>query len=128
MKKEKITISSPDDLNKHLQHTSPATWIVLGLSIAVMVAFFAWSMLAKLTIKVIGKANIASGVVTLNVKAADLEKLKEGQKVYIADKEGTILSFNDKQPVVSTFTLSDGEYDYTIVIKEMRPADFLLGK
>ena len=128
MKKQEIRISNPEEFNKHLQHTSTVTWIILGLVTALLISFFVWSCIYKLTIKLTGKADISGGEVTLHVKDSDLKKLQVGQKVYIENKEGQILSFLDKQPVVSTFELSDGEYTYNVVIGEMRPVDFLLGK
>lgn len=128
MKQKQARITGPEDFNKHLQHTSPVTWIVLGLTTAILVAFFAWSFLFKLTIKIMGKANITSGAVTLHINSADLAKIKVGQKVYIGDKQGEILSFNDDQPVVTPFELSDGEYTYKIIIGEKTPISFLIGK
>ena len=128
MKKQQVKISSPDEFGKFLKYTSPSTWIILGLVIALMVGFFAWSILYKLTIKIMGKADVSGGEVTLHVKDADLKKLDVGQKVYIQGKEGQILSFNDEQPVVSTFELNDGEYTYSVVIGQKRPIDFLLSK
>lgn len=127
--KEQVRISNPDELNKYLQHTNPLTWVLLGLVIALLVAFFAWSFIYKLTIKVIGKADVNSGVVTLHVKEADLGKIKVGQKVYIDKYVLTISSIEDKEPVVSdTVPLEDKSYNYTIVIGETRPIDFLLNK
>ena len=101
MKKQQIRISNQEEFNKHLQHTSTTTWVVLGAVIVALVSFFAWSILYKIDIKLMGKANIASGAVTLELKESDLSKLKVGQKVYIEQKEGEILSFQDDQPVVS---------------------------
>ena len=128
MKKQQIRISNQDELNKHLQYTSPFTWIALGLIVALLAGFFAWSFLFKLTIKLTGKADVENGAVTLHLENSDLGKLKVGQKVYIAELEGEIISFNDDQPVVSSFALENGEYTYKIVIGEMRPIDFLLSK
>ena len=129
MKKQVQTISSPEELNKHLQRTSPSTWIVLGSVVGLLLGFFVWSFVYKFKTKITGSATIVSQEVTLNVSGADLSKLEVGQKVYINDKEGEILSFYDNgQPKVSSFTLSDGTYSYTIFLKEMRPIDFLIGK
>jgi len=128
MKKQQIRISNQEEFNKHLQHTSPATWIVLGAVVIALISFFAWSILYKVDIKLMGKANIASGAATLQLKDSDLSKLKVGQKVYIEQKEGEILSFQDDQPVVSNYELDDGEYTYKIIVKKVRPIDFLLGK
>ena len=127
-KNRDIKISNPDGFNKHLQHTSPVTWIVLGLIIAILISLFVWSFLYKVTIKLMGKADVTGGEVTLHVKDSDLNKLQVGQKVYIEGKEGEIISFIDDQPKVSNFALNDGEYTYAIHLKQTRPIDFLLNK
>ena len=128
MKNKQVRISNPDELNKHLQHTSFFTWLILGVAISLLAGFFVWSLLYKMTIKIKGTANVTNHVAVLLLEDSDLDKLKVGQKVYIQDKEGEILSFENKQPVISTFELSDGEYTYKVIIGEKTPFDFLLGK
>ena len=126
-KNKNIGITNPDELNKHLQYTSISTWIILGAVILSLAGLFTWSFIYKIQEKITGKALISSGVVTLNVEESQKPRLATGQKVYIADKVGEILSFDDGNPVVSLFDLEDGsDYTYTIVIKEMRPIDFLI--
>lgn len=127
MKKQQIRISNQEEFNKHLQHTNPVTWVVLCLVIALLVSFFAWSFLYKLTIKIMGKADVENGAVTLHMSESDISKLRAGQKVYINDEEGEIL-YDKKIDVTNFTTLSDGEYTYKIIIGEMRPVDFLIGK
>ena len=124
MKKTKVSITNPEELEKNLQYTSPATWITLGTVIAIIIALFVWSFVFKLKLKITGNATIKSGEVTLVVDTNSLSKLKVGQKVYINDVEGEILSLIGKQPVVSYFDLSDGDYQYTIV-SEIKPIEFL---
>ena len=131
MSKKNQTIASPDDLNKHLQHTSFVTWAVLILVIGLLIAFFTWGFLARLPVKLIGSAKVLNHQVTLNVNDSDLSKLQVGQKVIISDKEGEIIEFttDTHQPVVSDFELPDGDnYTYTIILKEIRPIDFLIGR
>jgi len=128
MKKTVQSISNPDELNRHLQYTSPITWIVLGFSICALVGFLAWSCIYKLKEKISGAANIVNGEVVLVVEESKISRLEVGQKVYILDQEGEILSVDNNKPVVSSFNLNDGEYTYTIVLKEIRPIDFLIGK
>ena len=126
-KKAKIGISNPDELNKHLQYTSITTWIVLGAVILSLTALLVWSFVYKIQDKITGKAVITSGEAALVVEESQKSRLAVGQKVYIADKVGEILSINDGNPVVSLFDLEDGSnYTYTIVVKEMRPIDFLI--
>ena len=126
-KKERIGISNPDELNKHLQYTSVTTWVVLGAVILSLVGLFTWSFVYKIQEKITGKASISSGAVTLTIEESQKPRLAVGQKVYIADKVGEIKSIDDGNPIVSLFDLEDGSnYTYTIVIKEMRPIDFLI--
>lgn len=129
MKKEDVSITNPDDLNKHLQSSSPVTWIVLGTVIVTMIAFFVWSFVYTLQIKITGTAIINGGEVTLNIKEEDLSKIEVGQTVCIQNEKADIISFNDNgQPVVYNVSLEDGKYTYTIVVREMKPIDFLLSK
>ena len=128
MKKQNVSISNPDEFNKRLQHTSPGTWIILGAVVAILVAFFVWACTFTLVDKVTGLANIVGGQVALQLRSEDLDRLMVGQKVYIEDKEGEILSVTDETATVTTFELSDGEYNYTIIVREMKPIDFLIGK
>lgn len=126
-KNKNIGITNPDELNKHLQYTSITTWIVLGAVILSLAGLFTWSFVYKIQEKITGNASISSGAVTLTIEESQKPRLAVGQKVYIADKVGEILSFDNGSPVVSLFDLEDGSnYTYTIVVKEMRPIDFLI--
>ena len=130
MKKKNKTITNPDELNKSLSYSSPITWITLSTVIILLIGFFVWSFIYKIQIKVSGLATINSGNVILHVDDSDLSSLKQGQYVYISGQKGEIISINesDKQPVVSSFSLDDGEYNYYIVIGEKKPIDFWFDK
>lgn len=129
MKKSVANITNPDDLDKVLKHTSPITWITLGIVTALLASFFIWSLIYKITIKITGIANVYSNEVTLHIEESHLNELVVGQKVYIKDKEGEILSIKDDgQPIVSNMNLADGEYTYSLIIKETKPFDYLIGK
>ena len=129
MKKSVANITNPDELDKALKHSSPMTWITLGVVIALLASFFVWSLIFKIAIKISGIANIANSEVTLYVEESHLYELAVGQKVYIQDVEGEIVSLKDDgQPVVSNMSLANGEYTYYIVVKEVHPFDFLIGK
>lgn len=127
MSKNKVkNISNPDELNKHLQYTSRFTWIILGAVLLSLLGLFLWSFLYRIPEKITGNALISNHQVTLNIQESLKPKLAVGQKVYIADKVGEILSIDDGSPVVSSFDLVDNEYTYTIVVNELRPIDFLI--
>ena len=126
MNKTVEKISSPDDLNKFLKHTSPATWIILGLSICLLLGLIISAFFVRITDKIQGIANVKDGEVTLVISESNKRKLEEGQKVYILDQIGVIDSVTNYVPVISGFDLDDGEYNYTINVKEIRPIDFLI--
>lgn len=128
MKKNNVSISNPDELDKHLQHTSPLTWISLGLVTVILIGFFAWSAIFKMHIPFTGEAVITSGQAVLNIEKGDINKFTIDQTVIISDIEGKVESFNSEgKPVASYFDLADGEYTFKIVY-EKRPIDFLIGK
>lgn len=128
MKKENVSISSPDELDKHLQSSSPIIWIVLGAVIMTMLGFFVWSCIYQIPIKLTGTAFVNAGQATLNVEDKYLNKLEAGQKVYISNQEGLLSFDNENNPIVLNLTLKDGGYTYRtdIVIKKIHPIDFLI--
>ena len=128
MKRKAKSITNPDELNKNLQYSSPIAWIVLTSTVLLLAGFFVWASICQIQIKVTGTANVLAGHVSLAVEKASLKKLEVGQKVYISGLEGEIVSFIENRPVVSDFALDDGDYAYRIVIKEVKPIDFLFFK
>ena len=125
MKKDKVSISSPEELEKNLQYTSPVTWITLSVVACLIVGLFVWSCVFKFKDKVIGKAKVTNGEATLVMDSRTLSKLEVGQKVYINDLEGEILTFVNKQPVISYLELADGEYEYTVFV-DLKPIEYLI--
>ena len=127
MKKHKEkSFSNPDEFNKHLQYTSVTTWVILGAVILSLTALLVWSFVYKIQDKITGKAVITSGEAALVVEESQKSRLAVGQKVYIADKVGEILSIEDGTPIISLFDLADNEYTYTIVVREIKPIEFLI--
>ena len=126
-KKALTIVNSPEDLNKTLKSTHPITWVVLTSVLLSLVAFFVWSMMAEIEYKIKGTATLVAGEATLNIKEKDLSKLKVGQKVVISSKEGTIKEIKDDgYPVISNFELNDGNYEYYIVIKTIKPIEYFI--
>ena len=87
-------------------------------------------MFTRLPAKLSGSATVTDGVATLRYKASDAKDIKVGQKVTINGKEAEILTvFKDTNTAQTTsFELENGDYTYYVVVKEIRPLDFLLGK
>lgn len=129
-KREDVSITSPDELDKHLQASSPITWVILIATIGAMLAFFVWSCVYSLPIKLSGTANVVNHQATLVVEKEEKDKLVEGTKVYILNLERTV-TIVDGNPVVSNLDLKDGQYTYyckDIIIREIHPIDYLLKK
>ena len=128
MKKPAQSIASPEALNKRLQKTSPATWAVLFGVIAILIGFFAWSFVAKIPVKLTGSASLVANKASLHIKEKDLAKVEVGQKVYILEQVGEVISKNGDTIIASPFNLADGEqYTYTLVVRELHPINFLIG-
>ena len=125
MKRNKVSITNPDELEKNLQYTSPITWIILSVAVALIIGVLVWSSLFKFKDKITGKANIKSGEVTLVMDSKAKTRLKPGQKIYINELEGEILALENNKPVISYFPLKDGEYVYSVYI-EVRPIEYLI--
>ena len=127
MKKENVSIASPEELDKHLQSSSPMTWIVLFSTIAAMLALFVWSCVYELPIKLSGAATVEAGQASLVVEEQYKDKLIEGTEVYILDQPGKVTYVEDKA-VVSNLNLADGRYTYRtkIEIRRIHPIEYLL--
>ena len=122
-------ITSPEKLNDYLKATSVTTWVLLGVVMAFLVGVLIWSHLAEVTYKIEGKATISSSEVRLEIDESRLSELKVGQIVYILDSKGEITSIDDDgMPVISGINLSDGEYEYTLIIKTINPIEYLLNR
>ena len=122
-------ITSPEKLNDYLKATNVITWVLLGIVIAFLVGILIWSHLAEITYKIEGNATISSGEVILEIDESRLDEIKVGQTIYILDSEGEITSIDDNgMPVISGINLSDGEYEYTIIIKTINPIEYLLNR
>lgn len=127
MKKENVSISGPDELDKHLRSSSPLTWVVLGTVIAAVLGFFVWSGVYKLPIRLSGTASVSAGQASLVVEDSAKDKLEAGQKIYILDQVGELSFDAEHNPVVLNMNLNDGTYTYRtdIVIDEIRPIQYL---
>ena len=127
--KVKKRLLSPDRLNDYLKATNIVTWLLLGVVIVCLLGVFVWSFIANITYKIEGNATFNGGVLTLEIEDNRKEELKVGQVIYISDQEGKITDIDDNgMPVIADINLSDGNYEYTIVIKTIHPIEFLYNR
>ena len=121
-------ISTPEKLDKYLHATNPFTWISLGLVLLCLLGLTIWAFVARITYKISGKAAVSDGTIILNISDEDLKDVKKGQKVYVSSEEAEIIDIDEKGIILSTVALEDGEYDYEIIIKIIRPIDYFANK
>ncbi|MBE6126661.1 MAG: hypothetical protein E7182_01600 [Erysipelotrichaceae bacterium] len=127
MKKSEANISSPEELNRHLQRTSPVTWVILASVAVSLLSLFLWSTLTILPLRAFGTAEVLDGEATLLVQVDDRPKIAVGQKVIISGKEGSITFVEGSSVMASVFDVADGEYPFCVIYREVRPIEFLFG-
>ena len=128
-KKVNKNISGPEELDKILKRTNPVVWIVLGAHILLLLIFFLWTILATIEQKVEMTAVVSDQNVAIYSEEESVKSIAAGQKVYIDDEAGTVLSVEDDGTVlISDMPLKDGAYKCTIVIREIKPVEFLMNK
>ena len=120
-------IASPEELNEKLQHSSVWTWLVLGISFLLLGGVFGWAAFGTVEMKAYGTADLVSGVATLHLDEKDASKVAVGQCVYIEGKQGEIYDVSSL-PLAKQFDLPDQEYSFYVVVKQMKPIEFLWGK
>jgi len=120
-------ISGPEELDKILKKTNPLVWVILGIVILFLFNLFLWGFLATLEQKVSLPATVKDSKITLYANKSNADAIKEGQKAYIEDKTATVLSVADDGKIdISDVPIADGTYNCYIVIREIKPINFLL--
>ena len=128
-KKVNKNISGPEELDKILKRTNPVVWIVLGAHILLLLNFFLWTVLATIEQKVEMTAVVSDRSVAIYSEEESVKSISAGQKVYIEDEAGTVLSVEDDGTIlISDMSLKDGAYKCKIVIREIKPVEFLMNK
>lgn len=128
-KKVNKNISGPEELDKILKRTNPVVWIVLGAHILLLLNFFLWTVLATIEQKVEMTAVVSDRSVAIYSEEESVKSISAGQKVYIEDEAGTVLSVEDDGTIlISDMPLKDGAYKCKIVIREIKPVEFLMNK
>ena len=128
-KKTMDRISSPEKLTDYLCVTNPGIWIMLGIVVLVLAAFFVWAAVGTLETK--ADATVLVQDHTAIVATAAGEPVTEGMTIRINDQEYVIAS---TQPDgygriigLAEVTLPEGEYKATVVLESIHPLSFLLG-
>lgn len=128
-KKVNKNISGPEELDKILKRTNPVVWIVLGVHILLLLNFFLWTIFATIEQKVEMTAVVSDRSVAIYSEEESVKSIAAGQKVYIEDEAGTVLSVEDDGTVlISDMPLKDGAYKCKIIIREIKPVEFLMNK
>ena len=122
-KKSLERISSPEQLNAYIRVATPSVWLMLSAIVILLVGVCVWSVFGQLVTTVSVAAVSRDGTVTAYVRAADLEKISQGDGVTVGDAEGTVSAVSSEPvPVDASFTeymrhvggLQEGEWVYAV--------------
>jgi hypothetical protein len=120
-------ISDPGELDKILKRTNPVVWIVLGMIIILLIVFFLWTFFTTLEVKVHLDADIFNSRVVATTDDTNIDRLSVGQKAYIGGMTGIVAAKEDDgRIIISDMPLDNGSYDCFVVVKEIKPIEFLL--
>ena len=115
-------VSSPEQLNEYLQVTSPASWVVFGAAILLIVSLLIWSSVTAVESYAAGKAEVQDGVLTLvfdDTKKA--ENIEVGMDVRVGDTLTPVMSIGQDSDgnvfAVADTNLPDGTYEARVGYK-----------
>ena len=143
------SVSSPEQLGDYITSASPSVWLVLIAIILLLVGVCVWGIFGRLDTTVTAGAVSSNGELLLYIPEADSEKIKNGLKVTVDEKEYTIsevsaspvelgaecdayalhassLKQGDFAYVASAHTdLPDGSYKAEITVDSVSPISFV---
>lgn len=115
-------VSSPEQLNEYLHVTSPASWVVCGAAILLIVSLLIWSSVTAVESYAAGKAEVQDGVLTLvfdDTKKA--ENIEVGMDVRVGDTLTPVMSIGQDSDgnvfAVADTNLPDGTYEARVGYK-----------
>ena len=123
-------VSSPEQLNEYLRVTSPASWIVFGAAILLIVSLLIWSSVTAVESYAAGKAEVQDGVLTLvfdDTKKA--ENIEVGMDVRVGDTLTPVMSIGQDSDgnvfAVADTKLPDGSYEARVGYKSTQIIELL---
>lgn len=149
-KKSVDRISSPEQLNEYIRVSNPGIWMILAAIVILLVGAIVWGVCGRLDTTLPTVAVAEKGEVTVYVKEADMDSLKNGMTVRIGGREGQITeiaqtpiavdgSFSDYALHVGNLVngewvfavkvsgdFADGVHNAEIVVESVSPMSFIL--
>ena len=123
-------ISSPEQLQDYMRVTSPGIWMVLLAVVVLLVGLIACSVAGRLETTIQVDAVSDNGVVTVTLSRDQQNKVKAGDELRVAGKEGTVdyvyQSESGAYIASADMDVPDGQHDAEIVIESIAPISFLL--
>lgn len=148
--KKQNKITSPEQLNKYIRVSNPATWIVLCIIIIFLLGICVWGVTGRLETTKSAALAVSSGKAVVYIPADDIGSVKAGMTVRAGDQSGQITSVSEKPLEVSSdvdeyvkyvgnlsdgeavymadvnMKLDDGVYSSKIVTESIAPISFLM--
>lgn len=123
-------VSSPEQLNEYLHVTSPASWVVFGVAILLIVSLLIWSSVTAVESYAAGKAVVEDGVLTLTFNdAKKAENIEIGMNVRVGDTMTPVMSIGQDSDgnvfAVADTKLPDGSYEARVGYKSTQIIELL---
>ena len=80
-------VDSPEQLNQYIRLSNPGVWILLIAIVVLLIGVCAWGFFGKIDTKITTVAISSDYNSYIYIKETDLEKVKTGMKVEIANNE-----------------------------------------
>ena len=123
-------VSSPEQLNEYLRVTSPASWVVFGAALLLIVSLLIWSSVTAVESYVAGKAEVQNGVLTLTFDdSKKAENVEIGMDVRVGDTMTPVMSIGQDSDgnvfAVADTKLPDGSYEARVGYKSTQIIELL---
>lgn len=119
-KKSIEKVSSPEQLNEYIRVSNPGVWMVLAAIVILLIGVCMWGVLGHLDTTVKAVAVVENSEITVYVREADIEQIKEGMKVMIGNKECEITDIAP-QPVA----VGDDFPEYALHVGNLQKGEWI---
>lgn len=125
-------ISSPEELDGYIKVSNPSVWLIFGAILMLTIGLCAWVIFGRLEQCIPATASVQDGTMSVTVRAAQTDVLKNGMEVRVEGEPIGTVSQIDLLPdgsyllEVAESTLADGIYDVEIVVESLSPLYFIL--
>lgn len=124
-------VKSPESLDDYIQVANPSIWLVLISIVLLLIGACIWGVFGHIDSVIETKVYVEDSVIVCNIPEENASSVEEGMAVRFNDCEATVKDIKkiDKNYVCelqSDQPITDGIYDGSIVIKSVKPMNFIM--